>query len=35
MGHVNVYGESYNAVEQKIREIIEILYGDRLEDFIQ
>ena len=35
MGHVNVYGESYNAVEQKIKEIIEILYGDRLEDFIQ
>lgn len=35
MGHVNVYGESYNAVEQKIKEIIEILYGDGLEDFIQ
>jgi len=35
MGHINVYGESYNDVEQKIKEILDILYGDNLKDFIK
>jgi 5-(carboxyamino)imidazole ribonucleotide synthase len=34
MGHVNVYGDTYSEVEEKIRDIIEILYGDNLEKFI-
>ncbi len=34
MGHVNVYGNTYNEVKEKINNILEILYGDKLEDFI-
>jgi 5-(carboxyamino)imidazole ribonucleotide synthase len=34
MGHVNVYGESYKDVQEKIKSIIEILYKDRLENYI-
>ncbi len=34
MGHVNVYGDTYVEVQEKIKEIMGILYGDNLKDFI-
>jgi 5-(carboxyamino)imidazole ribonucleotide synthase len=34
MGHINVYGKSYKEVQEKINEILELLYHGKIEEYI-